>query len=67
MYIVGRFYAMGMLLLIPIFIFADKILVPMDLTQIDHLKAYGVAFHALEMGVNVEWLLNYQGGSFLMD
>jgi len=67
MYIVGRFYAMGMLFLIPIFIFADKILVPMDLTQIDHLKAYGVAFHALGMGVNVEWLLNYQGGSFLMD
>lgn len=64
---VKRLLAMCMLFLIPIFIFADKILVPMDLTQIDHLKAYGVAFHALEMGVNVEWLLNYQGGSFLMD
>jgi len=39
----------------------------MDLKQTDHLKAYGVAYAALESGVNVEWLLNYRGGSFLMD
>jgi len=39
----------------------------MDLTQKDHLKAYGVAFHALTERVNVEWLLNYRGGSFLID
>ena len=39
----------------------------MDLKQVDHLKAYGIAFWALERGVNVEWLLNYQGGSFLID
>ena len=42
------------------------LLVPMDLTQTDHLKAYGIAYHALELGVDVEWLLNYRGGSFLM-
>uniref|UniRef100_A0A7V3RI69 Asparagine synthetase B n=1 Tax=candidate division WOR-3 bacterium TaxID=2052148 RepID=A0A7V3RI69_UNCW3 len=47
--------------------FADKILIPMDLSQIDHLKAYGIAYHALQYGINVEWLLNYRGGSFLMD
>ena len=44
-----------------------KILIPMDLKQNDHLKAYGVAFKALEKDVNVEWLLNYRGGSFMMN
>ncbi|MCS7257867.1 MAG: asparagine synthetase B, partial [candidate division WOR-3 bacterium] len=43
-----------------------KILIPMDLTQTDHLKAYGIAYRALELGMPVEWLLNYRGGSFLM-
>ncbi len=46
---------------------AQKILVPMDLQQTDHLKAYGVAYWTLEKGSNVEWLLNYRGGSFMMD
>jgi hypothetical protein len=46
---------------------ADRILVPMDLAQTDHLKAYGVAFWCLEQGFSVEWLLNYRGGSFLVD
>ena len=41
-------------------------LVPMDDAQGDHLKAYGVAFRALERGEKSEWLLNYRGGSFLM-
>lgn len=45
---------------------AQRILVPMDLTQTDHLKAYGVAYWTLEQGIDVEWLLNYRGGSFLM-
>lgn len=44
-----------------------KILIPMDLVQTDHLKAYGIAYKALQMGLTVEWLLNYRGGSFLMD
>ena len=43
-----------------------RILVPMDDSQTNHLKAYGVAFWVLENGVEVEWLLNYRGGSFLM-
>ena len=46
---------------------AQKLLIPMDLAQSDHLKAYGVAYHALENGLEVEWLLNYRGGSFMMD
>ncbi len=41
-------------------------LIPMDFVQADHLKAYGIAYWSLERGVNVEWLLNYRGGSFLM-
>lgn len=39
----------------------------MDIGQRDHLKAYGLAFWILERHINVEWLLNYRGGSFLAD
>lgn len=46
---------------------ADKLLVPMDLSQTDHLKAYGAAYRALAAGIDVEWLLNFRGGSFLMN
>lgn len=44
---------------------ADYLLVPMDASQRDHLKAYGVAYWILEYQVNVDWLLNYRGGSFM--
>jgi len=46
---------------------ADRLLVPMDLSQGQHLKAYGLAFWSLERGAPVEWLLNYRGGSFVFD
>ena len=39
----------------------------MDLKQTDHLKAYGVTFHALTKGAKADWLLNYRGGSFMID
>lgn len=42
------------------------ILVPMDLDQSNHLKAYGIAYWTLEEGADVDWLLNYRGGSFAM-
>lgn len=45
---------------------ADFLLVPMDLKQSNHLRAYGHAFHTLQAGQSVSWLLNYRGGSFLM-
>ncbi|MDD5609729.1 MAG: asparagine synthetase B, partial [Ignavibacterium sp.] len=45
----------------------SKILIPMDLRQTDHLKAYGITFRALENGLKADWLLNYRGGSFLID
>ena len=47
--------------------FAQKILIPMDGTQKDHLKAYGVAFWVIQEQINVEWILNYKGGSFMTD
>jgi hypothetical protein len=46
---------------------AQSILIPMDLSQTDHLKSYGVAYWTLQKEVNVEWLLNYRGGSFLIE
>jgi len=42
------------------------ILVPMDETQTDHLRAYGVIYWAISRGYEVDWLLNYRGGSFLI-
>jgi hypothetical protein len=39
----------------------------MDFSQTDHLKAYGITFNALEEGVIADWLLNYRGGSFMLD
>ena len=45
---------------------ASYIFIPMDESQNDHLKAYGIAFYAIERDVKVDWLLNYQGGSFMM-
>ncbi len=45
---------------------AQDVLIPMDTRQSNHLKAYGVAYWVLQQGVNIDWLLNYRGGSFLM-
>lgn len=42
-----------------------QILIPMDNTQSNHLKAYGIAYFVLENDVTIEWLLNYRGGAFL--
>ena len=44
---------------------AAYLLIPMDNTQKNHLKAYGVAYWILEREVEVSWLLNYRGGSFM--
>ncbi|HRE56563.1 MAG TPA: asparagine synthetase B [Candidatus Kapabacteria bacterium] len=46
---------------------AQKLLIPMDLTQTDHLKAYGLTYWALTKGAKSDWLLNYRGGSFMLD
>ncbi len=44
-----------------------KLLIPMDPEQSDHLKAYGITFNALKDNLTADWLLNYRGGSFLID
>jgi len=49
-------------------IFASFILIPMDaVTQTNHLKAYGITYWSLEKGNTAKWLLNYEGGSFLLE
>lgn len=46
---------------------AIYLLIPMDAeNQKEHLKAYGLAYYVLEQQVEIEWLLNYRGGSFLI-
>lgn len=47
--------------------FASNVLIPMDAdSQANHLKAYGITYYALEQQLQVRWLLNYRGGSFLI-
>ena len=41
-------------------------LIPMDNSQKNHLKAYGIAYYAIENNLKVDWLLNYNGGSFML-
>lgn len=43
---------------------ASQILIPMDLSQANHLKAYGITYWVLKQGLTADWLLNYRGGSF---
>jgi len=47
--------------------FGAKILIQMDESQKNHMKAYGIAYWILQNDIEVEWLLNYRGGSFLID
>ena len=46
--------------------FALYLLIPMDDTQTNHLKAYGISYWILNQKGEVSWLLNYRGGSFLV-
>ncbi len=62
-----RSITLAFLLALAIPLWATKLLIPMDGSQRDHLKAYGIAFWTLERDLPVEWLLNYRGGSFLID
>lgn len=55
-----------LLALTPVISKAASILIPMDDEQKNHLKSYGIAFWTLKNGEEVDWLLNYRGGSFMM-
>ena len=45
--------------------FCTHILIPMDMEQSNHLKAYGIAYYAVSQQIDMSWLLNYRGGSFM--
>ncbi|GAA4396640.1 hypothetical protein GCM10023187_04970 [Nibrella viscosa] len=62
-------------LLLPLILFlglvipaqASRILIPMDESQKNHLKAYGIAYWVLKQyETDIDWLLNYRGGSFML-
>ena len=49
-------------------IWASFIYVPMSHdNQKNHLKAYGIVYYALQNGLKAKWLLNYDGGAFLIE
>src|SRR5947208_15627743 len=45
---------------------SPSLVIPMDDSQSDHLKAYGVTYRVVQAGITAEWLINYRGGSFLL-
>lgn len=51
----------------PLLTFANQLYIPMDASQANHLKAYGLTYWILQKQIPVDWLLNYQGGSFLCE
>jgi len=60
-------YILFVLVLFPKLVSGFGFLIPMDEKQKDHLKAYGICYWALQNSVEAKWLLNYRGGSFLLD
>ena len=46
---------------------ANYLLLPMDNTQRNHLKAYGATYWVIDNGTEADWLLNYRGGSFAFE
>ncbi|MCZ2443742.1 MAG: asparagine synthetase B [Flavobacteriales bacterium] len=46
-------------------LYATYIFIPMDQTQTNHLKAYGIAYWVLGYNVDMYWMVNYRGGSFM--
>ena len=62
-----RFILLTISILYYHFCSAFGFLIPMDDTQKNHLKAYGIAYWVLQNNVTIDWLLNYRGGSFLME
>jgi len=45
----------------------NKLLIPMEQGQTNHLKAYGIAYRYLMSGGELDWLLNFRGGSFMFN
>ena len=63
-----RFFVIIIFLLSVQNVSASFILIPMDeVGQKNHLKAYGITYYSLQKNSDVKWLLNYRGGSFLLE
>lgn len=46
---------------------ASKLFIPMDDTQKNHLKAYGISYWVLKnYEIDIDWCLNFKGGAFMM-
>ena len=58
-------FLLAFCLLIVVSTHASYLLIPMDKSQTNHLKSYGIAYWLLQQEVEVSWLLNYRGGSFM--
>ncbi len=58
-------FVLALLFIVPMAARSAHIFIPMDNTQNNHLKAYGIAFYVLTYDVEISWLLNYKGGSFM--
>ncbi len=64
---ISKIIVTALFCLFPAILYANSLFIPMDETQTNHLKAYGIAYWVIDQGVEVDWLLNYKGGSFMMD
>jgi hypothetical protein len=60
-----RSLVLMILLMVGKILWANSIFIPMDDKQTNHLKAYGIAYWILKSDTEVDWLLNYRGGSFM--
>jgi hypothetical protein len=60
-----RFFLLICMLILFLQVRAAYIFIPMDKSQKNHLKAYGITYWVLQNDIEVSWLLNYRGGSFM--
>lgn len=59
------FFLLILATILPFSSMATQLLIPMDKAQKNHLKAYGITYWCLQRNVEISWLLNYRGGSFM--
>ena len=62
-----RFLFILFLLFFNLTVFSSHLLVPMDTAQKNHLKAYGLVYKLIEKKQEVNLLVNYRGGSYLVE
>ena len=63
---ISRLLSVLAVIAMPIPVAGQFLLVPMDRSQVNHLKAYGLTYWTLEQFGRTEWFLNYRDGSFLL-